>query len=360
MSRELTYAKAGVDRKLRKKSKELLKGFEGTYIHSLYGVIRLPFGNLISMDSEGNTFQDHKIEGIGTKVLIAQLADKYDTIGIDAVAMAVNDVIRSGAKPFSIADNIDVQKSDPYLVSEWGKGLVAGAHLAEAPIIDGEIADVTALIKGVKEGKGFHIVCSCVGYVEKEDIIYGKVDPRDVVIGLRSSGLHSNGISLARKVLFKEWGGYYDDPFVKLDCLDKELVLETLEPTKIYSRVVLRANKEYHLKAAVHVTGDAYLKFGKLMEVSPKVGFSFTQLRPQPIFSLIQETAKELGWYIKNEEMLKTFNLGCGFAVVTEKEKEDGVLDIFEKEGIEAWRIGVVNDSGEITARYRGRKYRLK
>lgn len=361
MTEEFTYAKAGVDRELRKKSKKGLRELEETYVHSLYGpILRLPYGNLTPME-EGKIYQDHKIEGIGTKVLLAQLADKYDTIGIDGVAMTVNDVIRSGAKQFTIADNIDAQKSDPYLVNEWMKGLIAGAHMAEVPIVDGEIADVAVLIKGIKEGKGHHIVCSCVGYVNKEDIIYGsKLIPGDVVIGLRSSGVHSNGISLVRNTLFKEWGGYYKDPFIKLDELDRELVLEVLKPTKIYSKEVLRANKEHHLKAAVHVTGKAHLKFENLMESNPKIGFEFNDLRPQPIFQLIQETARKLGGYIKNEEMTKTFNLGDGFDVVVEKEKEDDVLDLFERMGVEAWRVGVVNDSGRIVTHFNDEKILLK
>lgn len=373
MSGEFTYARAGVDRELRKTSKEELKTLEETYVHSLYGpILRLPFGNLTPINRRGR-YQDHKIEGIGTKVLVAQLAGKYDTIGIDGVAMAVNDVIRSGAKPHTIADNIDRQKSNPYLVKEWMKGLVAGAHIAEAPIVDGEMADVKELIKGIKEERGFHIVCSCVGYVDKKDIIYGnKLVSGDVIIGLRSSGIHSNGVSLARKVLFSEWGGYYDNPFLKLDGLEKELVLEVLEPTRIYAKEVLEGNKEFHLKAAVHITGDAHLKFENLMgfnirkgfeklrRFNPKLGFYFSDLRPQPIFPLIQETSKKANRPIQNLEMIKTFNLGDGFDVITERKKEDDVLDLFERKGIEAWRVGIVNASGEITAKYRGRKYKLK
>ena len=137
-------------------------------------------------------------------------------------------------------------------------------------------------------------------------------------------------------------------------------MFEVLKPTKIYVKEVLKANEEYHLKAAVHVTGDAHLKFEKLIEFNPKVGFYLNNLRPQPIFSLIQDTAERLGMFIANEEMLKTFNLGDGFDVIVEKEKEDDVLDLFEKMGVEAWRVGVVNDSGEIVVKYSGRKYRLK
>lgn len=361
MHKKITYAQSGVDRKLRLKSKGGLD-FEETYVHSLYGsVLRLPYGNLMPIDKSCKVYQDHKIEGIGTKVLLAQLANKYDTIGTDAVAMAVNDVIRSGARPFSITDNIDAQKSDSYLVNEWKKGLITGAHDARAPIIDGELADVSVLIRGIRKNKGHHIVCSCVGYVDASDIIYGnKIEPGDVIIGLRSSGLHSNGVSLARRILFKKWGGYYKDPFVKIDELDGELVTEVLKPTKIYSQEILMANARYGLKAAVHITGDAHAKLDKLIKHNPGIGFKLYDLRPQPIFQLIRKTAKKLGGYITYEEMLKTFNLGDGFDVVVSKEVEDDVLDLFEKMGVEAWQVGRVTNSKHIIAHYNGRKVVLK
>ncbi len=233
MPEEFTYAEAGVDREARTKSKEALLALKETYKLSKYGeVVQLPYGNIFPV---GDRYLDFVIEGIGTKVLLAQLADKYDTIGIDGVAMAVNDVIRSGATPLAVVDNIHAQVSNPRLVKEWMKGIVEAVTEAGCLVPGGEIGDVADVIKGVTEGKGFDMVFTCVGELFEKDIILGNnIKLGDIVIGLRSSGIHSNGISLARKVLFKEWGGKYE-PFDVPDGFSREIVYEVLEPQREYT-----------------------------------------------------------------------------------------------------------------------------
>lgn len=351
MSKEFTYAKAGVDRELRAKSKEALKRLNATYKYSRYGkIIGLPYGNIFPF---GDRYLDFVIEGVGSKVLLAQLVDKYDTIGIDAVALAVNDVIRSGAKPLAIVDNIHAQISNPRLVDEWIKGIAKGASESECLVPAGEIGDVAEVIKGLLEGKGFDMIVASIGEVAKEDIVYGnKIKSGDVVIGLRSSGIHSNGISLARKILFKQWGGKYE-PYDVPNGLDREIVFEVLKPMKIYVKPIMNIIKEFDVKGLVHITGDAYLKFNRLMEFSKGIGFEFDNFKPQPIFQLIQETAKELKKPITDEEMLKTFNMGWGFAVVCKKEDEDGIIDSFGKSKTEAEQIGKVNASEKIVATWK-------
>lgn len=352
MPKKFIYAEAGVDRELRKEAKAGLD-FEKTFQGK---VIKLPYGN-IYRTADGK-YQDHVIEGIGTKVLVAQLANKYDTIGIDAVAMAVNDVIRSGAIPISLADNIDMQISEPSLVNELKKGIIQGALESGVIIPSGEIADVKDLIKGV-EGKGFHIVCSCVGHLSQNEIIWGnELKVGDIIIGLRSTGLHSNGISLARRILFKQWGGKYE-PFDKPETLDREVVYEVLEPTKIYVKPFLKVAKEYKIKAAVHITGDAYLKFEKLMKFNPKIGFEFDNFKPHPVFQLIQDTAEDLGGIITDEEMMKTFNMGWGFAVIVNKKDNDDIIGKFGKLEIEAEKIGRITDSRKIVVVYKGNTIEL-
>ncbi len=357
MSKEFTYAEAGVDRELRAKSKAALAMLEQTYRFSRYGkIIKLPYGNIFPI---GDRYLDFVIEGIGTKVLLAQLANKHDTIGIDGVAMAVNDVIRSGAKPIAIVDNIHAQISDPHLVKEWMKGIVKGATEAECFVPSGEIGDVAEIIKGTVEGKGFDMISACIGELFKEDIVYGNnIKPGDVVIGLRSSGIHSNGISLARKVLFKQWGGKYE-PYDVPDGFERELIYEVLEPTRIYVKPVLNATKNHEIKGLIHITGDAYLKFDRLMKFSKGIGFEFNNFKPQPIFQLIQKTAREMGRAIKDEEMLKTFNMGWGFAAVVDKNNEDSVTDSFEKRGVRAERIGKVTSSGKVVVLYKEGKIEL-
>ncbi len=154
MPKAFTYADAGVNRQQRAESKRELRILERTFKHSHFGpVTHLPYGNIFQLGE--NTFLDLVVEGVGTKVLLAQLAEKYDTIGIDAVAMAVNDVIRSGATPLAVSDNIHAQASNPKLVKEWLRGVAKGAEEAECPVPSGEIGDVAEIINGVAEGVGF-------------------------------------------------------------------------------------------------------------------------------------------------------------------------------------------------------------
>lgn len=359
MPRKFTYAGAGVDRELRAESKRSLKILEETYNFSRYGeVVQLPYGNIFPIGE--NCYLDLTIEGVGTKVLVAQLAEKYDTIGIDGVAVAVNDVIRSGARPLAVADNIHAQVSDPNLVREWMKGIVKGATEAQCIVPSGEIGDVAELIIGLTEGKGFDLVVSAIGNVSKENIISGRnIKPGDVIIGLRSSGIHSNGVSLVRKVLFKQWGGKYDAHDVP-EGLDREIICEVLEPTEIYVKPVLRAAGEVKVKAVVHITGDGYLKFDRLTKFSEGIGFEFNNFKPQPIFELIRKTASELGGTITDEEMFKTFNMGWGFAIIVNKTDEDKAIYVLEKTGTQAEKIGQITDSEGIEILYEDKKIVMK
>lgn len=359
MPRKITYAGAGVDRELRAESKESLKILNKTYNFSRYGeVVRLPYGNILPL-REGR-YLDLVVEGVGTKVLVAQLAGKYDTIGVDGVAMAVNDVIRSGARPLAVADNIHAQVSEPALVKKWMKGIKKGAIEAECVVPGGEIGDVAELIKGLEKGEGFDMVVAAVGIVLEENVISGAdVKPDDRVLGLRSSGIHSNGISLARKVLFKTWGGRYDAYDIP-EGLDREVVYEVLEPTSIYVKPLLKITDEVNVKAAVHITGDAYLKFYRLSKFSKGIGFEFNNFKPQPLFALIQRAASDLGGTIKDEEMFKTFNMGWGFAIVVDKAVGDRAVDVLEKNGAQAEEIGHVTDSGGIKILHEGKSIILK
>jgi phosphoribosylformylglycinamidine cyclo-ligase len=355
MPKNYTYTDAGVDREQRHESKKALKILEETYKHSRQGnVMHLPYGNIFPQTDD--TYLDLVIEGVGTKVLLAQLANKHDTIGIDAVAMAVNDVIRSGATPLAISDNIHAQASNPELVKQWLKGIAEGAMEAECPVPSGEIGDVAEITKGIAEGAGFDMVVASIGQVAKEKIVTGEnIHPDDPIIGLRSSGLHSNGITLARKVLFKKWGGIHD-AHAKIDGLDRELIFEALEPTKIYVKPFLEAANEIAVKAAVHITGDAYLKFNNLSHFSQGIGFEFNNFKPQPIFRVIQETAMQLGFTITDEEMFRTFNMGWGFAIIVDQNDKDKALDALEKAGAEAEQIGKVIATRGIEVHRDGKK----
>ena len=355
MPKNFTYTDAGVNREQRHESKKHLKTLEETYKHSHYGaVMRLPYGNIFPVSP--NAYLDLVIEGVGTKVLVAQLANKYDTIGVDAVAMAVNDVIRSGAKPLAIADNIHAQASDPQLVKAWLEGVAKGAAESECPVTGGEIGDVAEVIKGMVEGKGFDMIVAAVGQVATQNIITGEnIKADDPIIGLRSSGLHSNGITFARKILFSQWGGKYKPDAIPAG-LCRDIASEVLEPTKIYVKPLLEAAQTVKVKAAVHITGDAYLKFNNLTRFSPGIGFEFNNFKPQPIFGLIQKTALELGYTVTDEEMFRTFNMGWGFALIVEKTDIEEALSALEKAGAQPEQIGKVTAQQQIVVHHAGKK----
>lgn len=340
-----TYANSGVDRKIREKAKESLRNFELTYKLSKYGkIIKTPFNVLYPVSKD--KYQVKTCDGVGTKVLLANLVNKHDTIGKDAVAMVVNDCIRCGAKPIAITDIIDIKKSEPKLLREIQKGLIAGAKEANCPLVGGETADVPELLNTT-----YHINCDCVGEVEKKDIITGeKIRPGNVIIGFRSSGIHSNGLTLVRKVLFKKWGGrfnLYDKP----KGFRKELILECLEPTKIYVRPFLRIAKKFKIFGAVHITGDAYLKFKKL---NKKGGFEFFNFKPQPIFDLVQEIGS-----ISDKEMFSVFNMGWGFAIIVERKDADRILGLLKRQKVRAEIIGRVVKTKGVFINYKNKEITL-
>jgi phosphoribosylformylglycinamidine cyclo-ligase len=348
MPKDFTYTDAGVNREQRHESKKALEKLHETYKFSRFGpVMHLPYSNIFQLTE--NTYLDLTIEGVGTKVLLAELAGKYDTIGVDAVAMAVNDVIRSGATPLAISDNIHAQASNPELVKAWLEGIIDGANQSECPVVSGEIGDVAEIINGITEGAGFDMVVAAVGQVTKERVVTGYgIKPNDAIIGLPSSGLHSNGITLARKILLKQWGGKYqlgEEPA----GLDGEIVSAMLEPTKIYVKPFLQAAETVKIKGAVHITGDAYLKFNNLTGYSRGIGFEFSNFKPQPIFGLIQKTAAELGYRITDEEMFRTFNMGWGFAIIVDKKDEDAAIDALETANAQPEVIGKVTATPQIT-----------
>jgi len=334
-----TYAKAGVNRKLREKAKRELKDFELTYKFRKGKIIKTPFNILYPLSE--NHYQVKVCDGVGTKVLLADLSNKHNTIGIDAVAMVVNDCIRCGARPTAITDMIDIKKSEPKLLKEIQKGLILGAKEANCPLVGGEIADVPELLNAT-----YHINCDCVGEVTKLNIITGqKIKPGNIVIGFRSSGIHSNGLTLVRKVLFKNWGGQYNT-FDKPKGLKKPLVYECLRPTKIYVKPFLKVAKRFKIFGAVNITGDAYLKFKKL-----NFGFEFFNFKPQPIFKLIEETGR-----VSFREMFSVFNMGWGFAIIVKKEDVNDILDLLKKEKLVAEVIGKVIKEKKIIINFQNKK----
>jgi len=269
-------------------------------------------------------------DGVGTKLLVAELMGKYDTVGIDCVAMNVNDIICVGAKPIAMLDYIAVQDVSKEFMEDLGKGLYAGAREAGISIPGGELAQLREMVKGLKEGYGFDLVGCAVGVVEPNKLIVGEgIKEGDLVVGLGSSGLHSNGYTLARRVLLSKWK--VED---YIEELGRTLGEELIEPTRIYVKPAMKMLSEgIKVKAFLHITGDG---FRNLRRVRSKVGFVLDKLPERPaIFRLIQEVGG-----ISKEEMANTFNLGIGFCVVVSEKDAERVIKISKRFKVPAQVIG--------------------
>ena len=357
--RRLTYAATGVSRSSREITRDSIatKLAQDSIRYAFGSPIRLPFGLVYPAENARGTYYDLEIEGVGTKTLLAELIGNYETIGIDAVAMAVNDVIRSGSRPMLLSDAIHIAAADRGRVGSLIRGVRNGAKLSGCILASGETGNVSELLHSeiTKSSPPFDLMVSCLGTAKRSELIMGNISPGDSIIGLRSSGIHSNGLTLARKVLLKPWGGKFE-PWFKPPTIRRPVVEELLEPTRIYVKAVAEAGKSSNLKAAVHITGDGFAKFRRLLVWRKKVkqsginvGLKFEGLRRMPsIFRLIHDTARARGTPISMAEMFRTFNMGYGFAVIVSKKETDSVLDSLNGY-CRAEKIGVVSVDGLIS-----------
>ncbi len=284
------------------------------------------FSGLIRLDSSRALAVS--TDGVGTKVLVAQALEKYDTIGIDLVAMNANDIICVGAEPLTMVDYLAIDDPDPEITREIGRGLAEGARIANISICGGEIAVVPEIVRG------FDLVGLAVGIVDIDKIITGeKIKPGDAVIGLESSGVHSNGLTLARKVLLRKHK-------INERLFGKRTVgEELLVPTKIYVREVMEIIKSIAVKGLANITGGG---LGNLYRIT-KYGFLIDSLpEPQNIFKVIQEEDK-----VSEKEMHRTFNMGVGFCIVAAENDARKIIKICRKKNTNAFIIGkVVKERG--------------
>src|SRR3954453_23528499 len=268
---------------------------------------------------------------VGTKMGVAERLGGSATIGIDCVAMNVNDVICVGAEPIAMLDFILTERADPEICEQLGIGLARGAELAGVEIPSGEIAQVGDIVSGQELGG------SCVGLVGLDAIVTGAdVRAGDPVIGLPSSGLHSNGYTLARAALA--------DVPLDDERLGRPLGDVLLEPTEIYVRPILELlGSDVEVRGLAHITGEG---FDNLLRLAADVGYEIDDPLPaQPIFGLIQELGD-----VSDEEMREVFNLGCGFCCVVAAEEEAPALELLQAHYPDAKRIGRATDRvGQVT-----------
>lgn len=313
------YAKTGVDISKTEKAISALtsivkyrrRGFGEPILVSHYaGVIDLgDYGVAITTD------------GVGTKILVGIAMKKFDTLGIDCVAANVNDLLAIGAEPLAMVDYIAMQKIDENIVAEIAKGLEEGCRIANITLVAGETATLTEMING------FDLAGTAIGVVKKDKIITGKdVKPGDVIMALPSSGIHCNGLTLARKVIEANGLSYFDK------FGNKTIGEELLTPTRIYMEV-LEIIKNCEVHGLAHITGGGFRKLKRLRKDVKYVIDS--PLKPQEIFKFIQKLGN-----VDELEMYRTFNMGMGFLVIV---PEDSVSCV-EKFG--AKRVGYI-DEGE-------------
>jgi phosphoribosylformylglycinamidine cyclo-ligase len=248
-------------------------------------------------------------DGVGSKVIVAEQAERYDTVGIDCVAMNVNDLVCVGAEPVALLDYLAVERADPEVCEAIARGLRAGAEQAGVEIPGGELAQLPELLRGHPSPRGFDLTAAAFGTVALDAIVSGAAcTPGDALIGLPSSGVHSNGLTLARRALLEDGGLALDDRPEDLGGASVADVL--LEPTVIYVRAVLALlSSDVPVHGLAHITGDG---LENLLRLNAEVGFTVDAPLPvPPVFDLIAARGG-----VAPAEMWQVFNMGCGFCAV--------------------------------------------
>jgi len=329
-----SYKEAGVDIGLANRIVEKIKPLIGkTSIPGVLGGIG-GFGGLFSLAEQ--KYKEPVLvsgtDGVGTKLKVAFALNKHDTVGIDLVAMSVNDIITSGAKPLFFLDYISIGKLSEKVVVEIVKGVTEGCKMADCALLGGETAEMPGFYaEGEYDLAGF-----AVGIVEKSKIIDGReIGDGDAVIGIASNGLHSNGFSLVRKVLFESKKYKISD---KIPSFEKSLGEELLKPTRIYVSSILHLLEKYKILGIAHITG------GGIVENIPRILPEGVSVRidqeswPKPsIFTLIQKEGE-----ISDEEMYRTFNMGIGMVLIVPQNDASKVINELKMIRYDSYIIGKV------------------
>lgn len=335
----INYKDAGVDVDAGQREVDLIKDIvkktqSKDVLSSIGG-----FSGLFNLDLEKmkNPVLVSGTDGVGTKVILAHMLDKHDTVGIDCVAMCANDILCQGAKPLFFLDYIATGKLVPEKMSKIVEGVAEGCIQSGASLIGGE----TAEMPGVYQEEQYDMAGFCVGIVDKDKIIDGsKISKGDIVYGLSSNGIHSNGYSLVRKIVFD---------VAKLDLnqkygnLDITLGEELLKPTKIYVKEILELLKEVDIKGMSHITGGGFyenvprmIPDGLCAEIDASV------IETPEIFKLLKEWAS-----LKDEDMYATFNMGVGLVFVVSENDKEKVEKFFEKTDLKLYELGQIKSGDE-------------
>ncbi|MEG0074909.1 MAG: phosphoribosylformylglycinamidine cyclo-ligase [Eubacterium sp.] len=318
------YKAAGVDVEAGYESVKLMKeDVQRTFnqhvlshLGGFGGLIELPEGYKKPVLVSGT-------DGVGTKLMIAFMMDQHETIGIDAVAMCVNDILCQGAKPLFFLDYIACGKNYPEKIAQIVKGVAEGCVQSGMALIGGETAEMPDMYSL----DDYDLAGFAVGVVEKDDIVTGQnISEGDVLVGLPSTGVHSNGFSLVRKVLFKD---LKMDVTTKVEDLGGTLGETLLTPTKIYVKAMENTISAYGIKGMSHVTGGGfYENIPRMIPNGLCAKIDISGIESLPIFTFIQEAGK-----ISEDEMYSTFNMGIGLVIALPKDKVDGFTNALKSKG---------------------------
>ena len=328
--KKLTYAESGVDIHQENRSIEAMKAVLKSRRRG-FGAPMTEIGHYAGLLDMGSYALAMTTDGVGSKVLIANAISKWDTVGIDCIAMNVNDLYAIGAEPIAFVDYLAVEKVDPERAAQIAIGLARGAEVSNMSIVGGETASLPEIIRG------FDLAGTAIGIVDKDKVVTGeKIRVGDVLVGVPSSGLHSNGYTLARRIIAESKYTYFDT----MPGGERSIGEELLTPTRIYPEIV-ELVKECDVHGLAHITGSGLLKLRRISNL----GFEISEpLVPQPVFRFLQEQGG-----VDDEEMYRTFNMGMGFLIaLDESEAKEAcrimgpgtrIVGSIVKEGLRAGRL---------------------
>jgi len=324
MKKKLTYAESGVD--IRKEN-EAISAMKGVMTGRRKGIGApiTDIGHYAGLIDMGDFAIAMTTDGVGSKVLIANAMKKWDTVGIDCMAMNVNDLLVLGIEPLAFVDYLALERVDPEMTAQIAVGLERGAEISNISIVGGETASLPEIING------FDLAGACIGMVKKYEIITGeKIEKGDLIVGLPSSGLHSNGYTLARKIVEESDYTYFDKMPGSKD--GRTVGEELLEPTRIYMEA-LDLVESCDVHGMAHVTGSGLLKLHRISDY----GFEIDDpLEPQPVFRFLQEEGN-----VDEDEMYRTFNMGMGWVVILPEEDAEAALKMTDGKV-----VGSITESG--------------
>lgn len=334
MKEKLTYKDSGVDidraNSFVERIKPLIKAASRREVMSGIG----GFGGLFHLDISKNRdpVLVSSTDGVGTKLKIAQMMDKHDTVGIDLVAMSVNDIVVQGAEPLFFLDYIATGKLLTETTVQIVEGVVRGCQEAGCALIGGETAEMPGFYpEGEYDLAGF-----CVGVVEADKLIDGsEIRVGDRIIGIGSSGLHSNGFSLARHVLLEKGHCRLED---KIAGLDEPLGLALLKPTRIYVKSILNLIKYFNIRGIVHITGGGFVdNIPRIVPGPCRAVINKKNWPVPPIFDVIKRVGN-----VDDEEMFKVFNMGIGMIIIVAEKEQVEIMERLEKLGEKCFALGTI------------------